>query len=229
MDFSQLERVLLSIHTDTIGVTQCMATICLSTCLRTSFWFGFYLIMPVCSIFTSPSSPKHLQDTVAHTCRGLLKMVRWQRCVSAHCYMIFCYPDLDKQKGFGCGFDFLLPPEMCPDGCAGDGCLRNQQNLSCLARAESLVLPRAGKKQGRYKCSRWKVKGFSALHTAGTPPRSHSTHQPLPGPGDAASNCCQPGSDHPRGSPVSLQAEGSWVFTKWTFYCIKQFSFHFSA
>lgn len=65
-------------------------------------------------------------------------------CVT-HCYMIFCYPHLGKQEGCGCGFDFLLPPEMCPDGRAGDGCLRNQQNLSCLARAESLVLPEQGR------------------------------------------------------------------------------------
>lgn len=60
------ERVLLSVHRDMAGVTQCMATICVSTCLRTSFWFGFYLVMSICSVFTSTSSPEHLQDTVAH-------------------------------------------------------------------------------------------------------------------------------------------------------------------
>lgn len=164
--------------------------------------------MPICSIFTS--SPEHPQDMAAH--RGdLLKMLRWQRCMSAHCYILFCYSHLDKQGGFGCRFDFLLPPEMCPDGCAGDGCLRNQQNSSCLGRAESLLLPRAGKMRGRYKCSLWKVKGFSALHTAG----------------DAAPKCCQPGPGHPRRSLTSLQAEGKWIFNKWTFYCIKQFSLCF--
>lgn len=37
--YGEGERVLLSVHTDMIGVTQCMATTCLFTCLRTSFWF----------------------------------------------------------------------------------------------------------------------------------------------------------------------------------------------
>lgn len=75
--FTVIERVLLSVHRDMTAVTQCMATICVSTCLRTSFWFVFYLIMPIwfvfylmlpiCSIFTSTSSPEHPQDRAAHT------------------------------------------------------------------------------------------------------------------------------------------------------------------
>lgn len=75
--FTVIERVLLSVHRDMTAVTQCMATICVTTCLRTSFWFVFYLIMPIwfvfylmlpiCSIFTSTSSPEHPQDRAAHT------------------------------------------------------------------------------------------------------------------------------------------------------------------
>lgn len=94
-------------------------------------------------------------------------MLRWQRCVRAcNRRMIFYYPGAEKQE-FGCGFDFFLPPEMCLNGCAGDGCLRNQQKLSCLAGAESLVLP-GGSKAGM-NVHAGKVKGFSARREAGTP------------------------------------------------------------
>lgn len=90
--------------------------------------------MSIFRIFTFTFIPEHLQETVAHMRSRLLKMLRRQRCVCVRnrC-MIFCYPNLEKQEEFGCRFDFFLPPEMCPNGCAGDGCLRNQQKLSCLA------------------------------------------------------------------------------------------------
>lgn len=175
--FPGMERVLFTVHRDMARVTQCMATISVSTCLRISVGFVFHLIMPICSIFTSTSSPEKLQSIVAQV-QGSAQVT--DECL--HCSMVFCHSHLDKQEGFG--FDFLPPPEMCPDGCAGDGCLRNQQNLSCLARAEPLVLPRAGKKQGRYKCSGWKWKVFllctqQELHHGVTAP-GPSIRQPLP-------------------------------------------------
>lgn len=149
----------------------------------------------------------------------LPKMLRRERCVRARYCLIFHYSDLEKQEELGCGFDFFLPPEMCLNGCAGDGCLRNQQKLSCLAGAESFVLPRAGRQQGRYKCSRWKSKRFFCSARSGnTMKRQHqqlpASTSPSPGPGHSAPNRCQPGSDHPRRNFVPLQAEGRWVFAK---------------
>lgn len=164
------------------------------------------MIIPICSISTSSSSPEHLQDRVARVC-STCWMLRWQRCVSAHCYLIFCYSHLHKQEGFGGGFDFLLPPEMCPDGCAGDGCLRNQQNLPCLARAEPLVLPEQGRSKAgtNVLAGKWKVFLLCTqqeLHMEWQH-QEPSIHQPLSRAADAGPNAASQGLTIPGGAFLS--------------------------
>lgn len=154
-------------------------------------------------------------------------MLRWQRCVSAHCYLIFCYSHLHKQEGFGGGFDFLLPPEMCPDGCAGDGCLRNQQNLPCLARAEPLVLPEQGRSKAgtNVLAAKWKVFLLCTQQELHMEWSIRSPASTSPFPGQQTQVQMLPARVWPsQEEPFSLQAEGRWVFTKRIFYCIKQFS-----
>lgn len=188
------------------------------------FGLFFNLVMPFCSIFTATSSPEHLQDAVAHVCRVLL---RWQRCVSI-CTVLQGFLLLTPGQAGGV-WVWVWSPAMCPDGSAGDGCLRNQQNSSCLARAEPLVLPRAGKKQGRYKCSGWKWKVFllctqQELQHGVTAPGAQNP--PAPSRVRRCSSKLLPARVW-ASQEEPLQAEGRWAFTEQTFHCIKQFSLSF--
>lgn len=68
------------------------------------------------------------------------------RCVHAPLHD-FLQPRSGKGGGVGVRVWFLSASWNVSEwtGGAGGGCLRNQQKLSCLARAETLMLPRAGR------------------------------------------------------------------------------------